>query len=89
MREIDATEVTETISRLLQDACYRLSDDMRNALGQACEKEESPASRHVLAKLMENAAAAARDEVPLCQDTGMAVVFLELGQDAHIVGGDL
>ncbi|MBM4315154.1 MAG: fumarate hydratase, partial [Deltaproteobacteria bacterium] len=55
MREIDATEVTETISRLLQDACYRLSDDMRNALGQACEKEESPASRHVLAKLMENA----------------------------------
>jgi fumarate hydratase subunit alpha len=89
MREIDAKRVTETISRLLQDACYRLSDDVLAALGQAYEKEESPASRHVLTKLLENAEVAARDDVPLCQDTGMAVVFLELGQDAHIVGGDL
>jgi fumarate hydratase subunit alpha len=89
MREIDATDVTDTVSRLLQDACCRLSDDVRTALGQACEKEESPASRHVLAKLLENADIAARDEVPLCQDTGMAVVFLELGQEVHIVGGGL
>ncbi len=48
-----------------------------------------PPARHVLAKLLENAEIAARDEIPLCQDTGMAVVFLELGQDVHIVGGDL
>lgn len=89
MREIDAKRVTETLSRLLQDACYHLSDDVIAALGQAYEKEESPASRHVLAKLLENADVAARDDVPLCQDTGMAVVFLELGQEAHIVGGDL
>ena len=89
MREIDANRVTETISRLLQDACYRLSDDALTALGQAYEKEESPASRHALARLLENAEVASRDDVPLCQDTGMAVVFLELGQDAHIVGGNL
>jgi len=89
MREIDTKSVTETISRLLQDACYRLSDDVLTALGQAYEKEESPASRHALARLLENAEVASRDDVPLCQDTGMAVVFLELGQDAHIVGGNL
>ncbi len=89
MREIDAKSVTETISRLLQEACYRLSDDVLTALGQAHEREESPASRQVLAKLLENAEIATRDDVPLCQDTGMAVVFLELGQDAHIIGGDL
>jgi fumarate hydratase subunit alpha len=89
MREIDAKSVTETISRLLQDACYRLSDDVIKALRQAYGKEESPASHHVLAKLLENAEVATRDEVPLCQDTGMAVVFLELGQEAHIVGGNL
>ena len=89
MREIDAKSVTETISRLLQDACYRLSDDVLTALRQAYEKEESLASHHVLAKLLENAEVATRDDVPLCQDTGMAVVFLELGQDAHIVEGNL
>ncbi|MFH0945583.1 MAG: fumarate hydratase [Planctomycetota bacterium] len=89
MREIDAKIVTETISTLLQDACYHLSDDMMTALSLAQESEESPAARNVLAKLRENAEVAARDEIPLCQDTGMAVVFLELGQDVHIVGGDL
>ena len=89
MREIDAKNVTETISRLLQDACYRLSDDVVTALKRAYETEESAASHHVLAKLLENAEVATHDRVPLCQDTGMAVVFLELGQDAHIVGGNL
>lgn len=89
MREIDAKNVTETISRLLQDACYRLSDDVVTALKRAYESEESAASHHVLAKLLENAEVATHDRVPLCQDTGMAVVFLELGQDAHIVGGNL
>ena len=89
MREIDANDVADTISGLLQEGCYRLSADVIEALGRAEEREESPAARHVLAKLQENAETAARDEIPLCQDTGMAVVFLELGQDAHIVGGDL
>ncbi len=89
MREIEAKRVTETISTLLQDACYRLPDDMMTALRLAEEREDAPAARNVLARLRENAWAAAEDEVPLCQDTGMAVVFLELGQDVHVVGGDL
>jgi len=89
IREIDARQVTETVSRLLQEGCYHLSDDVISALRRAGEREESPAARTVLAKLLENAEIAARDEIPLCQDTGMAVVFLEVGQDVHIVGGDL
>jgi len=89
MREMDSGMVTETISTLLQDGCYRLADDVVAALRQSYEREESPAARNVLAKLLENADAAYRDEIPLCQDTGMAVVFLELGQDLHITGGDL
>ena len=89
MREMDSKRVTETVSTLLQDGCYRLSDDVIAALRRACEREESPAARNVLVQLLENAEAADRDEIPLCQDTGMAVVFLELGQDLHIIGGDL
>ena len=89
MREMDSKWVTETVSTLLQEGCYRLSDDVATAVRQAYEREESPAARNALAKLLENAEAAARDEIPLCQDTGMAVVFLELGQELHIIGGDL
>ena len=89
MREIDSKWVTETVSSLFQEGCYRLSDDVATAVRQAYEREESPAARNALAKLLENAEAAARDEIPLCQDTGMAVVFLELGQELHIIGGDL
>ncbi|MHB9098723.1 MAG: fumarate hydratase [Syntrophales bacterium] len=89
MREIDVKLVTETISALLQDACYHLPDDMITALRLAEEREDAPAARNVLARLRENAQAAAKDEIPLCQDTGMAVVFLELGQDVHVIGGDL
>ena len=89
MREMDSKWVTETVSTLLQEGCYRLSHDVTTALRQAYEREESPAARNALSKLLENAEAAARDEIPLCQDTGMAVVFLELGQELHIIGGDL
>ena len=89
MREIEAKTVTETISHLLQDACYHLSEDAVAALKAAGEMEESSVARGVLSRLLENADIAARGEIPLCQDTGMAVVFLELGQDAHVVGGDL
>lgn len=89
MREIDSERVTEAVSALLQEGCYRLSEDVITALRKASEAEESPAARNVLARLLENAEAAVRDEIPLCQDTGMAVVFLELGQDLHLIGGDL
>ncbi|MHB8909324.1 MAG: fumarate hydratase [Syntrophales bacterium] len=89
MREIDAKRVTESVSTLLQDVCYHLPEEMVTALRLAEEREDAPAARSVLARLRENARAAAEDGVPLCQDTGMAVVFLELGQDLHVVGGDL
>lgn len=89
MREIEAKTVADTISSLLQEACYHLSGDVVTALQSAADREESPVARGVLCKLLENADTAVRSEIPLCQDTGMAVVFLELGQEVHIVGGDL
>ena len=89
MREIDAKEITRTVSRLFQEACHYLPEDMLNALKQARQTEESPIGREVLDRILKNADISAREQIPLCQDTGDAVVFLELGQDAHIVGGDL
>ena len=89
MREIDAKEITRTVSRLFQEACHYLPEDVLNALKQAWQTEESPIGREVLDRILKNADISAREQIPLCQDTGDAVVFLELGQDAHIVGGDL
>lgn len=89
MREIITSEITVTVSQLFQEACYYLPEDVLKALKKAQEAEESPVGREVLAKLLENAEIAAQGAIPLCQDTGSAIVFLELGQDAHIVGGDL
>jgi len=89
MRDIEAQEITKTISRLLQEANFFLPDDVLASLRQARETEESPVGREVLDRILENADISAKERIPLCQDTGTAVVFLELGQDAHIVGGDL
>jgi fumarate hydratase subunit alpha len=89
MREINVKEITNTVSRLFREACYYLPEDVLNALKQAREAEESPVGRKVLDRILENAEISAKGEIPLCQDTGDAVVFLELGQDVHIVGGDL
>jgi len=89
MREINVKEITNTVSRLFREACYYLPEDVLNALKQAREAEESPVGRKVLDRILENAEISAKGEIPLCQDTGMAVVFLELGQDVRIVGGDV
>jgi fumarate hydratase subunit alpha len=89
MREIDVSRVTETVSRLLQDACIYLPDDVAGALTRARAAEASPVAAETLGRMMENAAVAAESRVPLCQDTGVAVLFLEIGQDVHFVGGDL
>jgi len=89
MREIRADRITEAVSNLFQEACYQLSADVIDALKKARDVEESPVARSVLGKLLENAEISAKGEVPLCQDTGMAVVFLEMGQDVQIVAGDL
>ena len=89
MREIKVREVTEAVSRLFQDACYYLPEDMIRIISQAKETEESPVGREVLERILENIEISAEGQVPLCQDTGDAIVFLELGQDVHITGGDL
>lgn len=89
MRNIEAKEVTRTVSRLFQEAGYHLPQDVLDRLRQARDAEESPVGRKVLDRILENADISAKGGIPLCQDTGTAVVFLELGQDVHIVGGDL
>ena len=89
MRVIDSKSVIEIVSRLFQEACLYLPEDVLVAIKEAREKEESPAAKDVLTRLIENTEIAAEEKIPLCQDTGAAVVFLELGQDVQITGGDL
>jgi len=89
MREIDSAKVTETVARLFQEANFDIGEDVLNALKRAKDKEESPLGQQVLDQILENDSIAKREKIPICQDCGTAVVFLELGQDAHIVGGDL
>ncbi len=89
MRDIESKEITKTVSRLFQEACYHLPEDVLDSLKQAREAEEAPVGREVLDRILENAEISAREKIPLCQDTGTAVVLLELGQEVHITGGDL
>jgi len=89
VKEIDCQQITETISNLFQEACFQLPEDLLTAIKQARQSEESPVARDVLDRILENIEIASKEKIPICQDTGMAVVFLELGQDVHIVGGDL
>ncbi len=89
MREVNVEQITRTIADLCMNANYFLGDDMLAALEKAVAAEESPTGRTILEQLQENATIAATDRVPICQDTGLAVIFLELGQDLHIIGGDL
>jgi len=89
MREIQAQSITQTVSRLFQDACLYLPDDVATAIRKARASEESPVAAETLGSILENANLAVRENIPLCQDTGVAVVFLELGQEVHITGGDL
>jgi fumarate hydratase subunit alpha len=89
MKEINAAEITKTIKKLCIDANYYLSDDIRNQLKKAKEKETFDIAKGVLDKILINADIAANEKVPMCQDTGMTCVFIEIGQDVHIVGGDI
>jgi fumarate hydratase subunit alpha len=89
MREIEAKEITKTVSRLFQEACHYLPQDVVTVIRKARDVEESPVGREVLSRILENIEISAEGEVPLCQDTGDALVFLELGQEVHVVGGDL
>lgn len=89
MRTIDSAQVTETVSRLCQEANFDIGEDVLDALKRAGEKEESPLGKQVLDQILENNSIATNQKIPICQDCGTAVVFLELGQDTHITGGDL
>jgi len=89
MRDIPAGAVTETVARLCVDAARHLPDDVVGALQTAASREASPLGRRILGKILENAQIARQSNLPLCQDTGLTVVYLALGQDAHVAGGDL
>lgn len=89
MREIEASAITQKVSELCQQVNFELGKDVLSALRQARQTEESPLGRQVLDQILENARIAQQEHVPLCQDCGTAVVFLEVGQDIHITGGNL
>jgi fumarate hydratase subunit alpha len=89
VRELDVARVTDSVAQLAIDACNYLGDDVVAFFEQALKKEESETGRDILGQLLENAKLAKDTHRPLCQDTGLAVVFLEVGQDVHLVGGSL
>ena len=89
MRTIDVSEITENIKEMCMEANHYLSKDMDNAMKKAVETEESPLGKQILLQLQENLQIAAEERIPICQDTGMAVIFIEIGQDVHFVGGIL
>jgi len=89
MREIEAKKITETVKHLCIQANYELSDDVLYLLNEALKKERSANGREIIRELISNADIAKKIRYPICQDTGLALVFIELGQDVRITGGDL
>ena len=89
MREIRSEEITGAVRRLCIEANTVLERDVVEALEKSLEIEESPSGKDGLQQLIENARIAREESIPLCQDTGVAVVFVEVGQEVHVVGGDL
>lgn len=87
MRTVNVRTITENIKEMCIEANHFLSDDMRGALDKSVGAEESPLGVQILEQLQENLDIAGRDMIPICQDTGMAVVFVKVGQDVHIEGG--
>lgn len=87
MRTIDVKDVTQNIKEMCIEANHFLTGDMDQALKSAVDCEKSPLGRQILGQLQENLNIAAEDMIPICQDTGMAVIFLEIGQDVHFEGG--
>jgi fumarate hydratase subunit alpha len=89
MRELHVSRIAEAVRRMAVEANTDLGEDVLAALRGFAELEESPTGRDVLRQLVENAGIARETKLPLCQDTGFAIVFLEIGQEVHLVGGDL
>lgn len=86
IREVDAGLITENISEMCIEANHELSGDMKHLLETAADEEESPLGKQILGQLLDNLCIAKEDMIPICQDTGMAVLFIEIGQDVHING---
>lgn len=89
MREIHASAITDAVKKLCIEANYELEPDMLRAFDRALQTERSPAGRQVLQILKDNAELARTKRIPYCQDTGVAICFVELGQDVHVTGGGL
>lgn len=89
MRTLNVSEVTEQIRDMCIEANHFLTEDVKCAMARASESEKSPLGRQILEQLAENVEIAGKDMIPICQDTGMAVIFMEIGQDVHFEGGNL
>ncbi|MCQ2544388.1 MAG: fumarate hydratase [Lachnospiraceae bacterium] len=89
MREVDLQVITDTIREMCIEVNHNLSPDMKKALDDATNKEESELGKKILGQLQENLVIAKEEMIPICQDTGMAVIFIEIGQDVHFVNGNL
>ena len=89
MREVNVSIITDNIKEMCIEANHFLTDDMKNVFEKAVKNEESALGKQVLGQLEENLKVAGEDMIPICQDTGMAVVFINVGQDVHLIGGDI
>ena len=89
MRELNVTEITKAVAEMYVHANYFLGEDVRECIAECAQREEAQLPRDVFACMEENLQIAAEGVFPICQDTGMACVFLEIGQDVHLIGGDL
>ena len=89
MREVSVSEITKNIREMCIEANHFLSPDMKKVFDEAAASEESPLGRQILGQLEENLCIAGKEMIPICQDTGMAVVFIKVGQDVHLIGGSL
>lgn len=89
MREVSTDEITKNIKEMCIEANYILSDDVKNKIINSAAVENSEIGKKILSQLEENMEIAERDQIPICQDTGMAVVFIKVGQEVHITGGNL
>ena len=89
MKEINVSKITEVVKNMCIDANYYLTHDVKEKIESAYKQENWPMAKEILEKILTNIDIAKKEEMPICQDTGMACVFVEIGQDVHIIGGNL
>ena len=88
MREVDVKDLIPVVKKLCIDANYYMGEDVITKIKEFKDKEESPTAKNVLDILLENYELADKEQMPICQDTGIAVCFVDIGQDVHLIGGD-